>query len=138
MPREAIYGFVRGQFSISANFPAGTGLIESLTDYVPGFGLVIEKVSIVVDTAATGAGASRSLRITKNTSTSVASTTYVLADGATVGAIKALTLGTEADRTFGDADTLSVEWLAAGAVAFTGGRFHLLIQFRQKLQRRAN
>lgn len=135
MPRAAIYGFTRGKFNFSANFPAGTGLVESLTDLVPGFAFVIEKVSIIVDTASTGAGASRALRITKGASTSVASTTYVLADGATVGAVKALTLGTEDARTFGDADTLSIEWLAAGAVAYTAGRFHILIQFRQKPQR---
>jgi len=135
MPRLAAYGFARHQISISANFPAGTGLVEALTDLVPGFAFVIERVSIIVDTAATGAGASRSLRITKGASTVAASTTYVLADGATVGTFKALTLGTEEDRTFSDTDTLSVEWLAAGAVAFTAGRFQILIQGRQKLQR---
>jgi hypothetical protein len=60
-----------------------------------------------------------------------------LADSTPVGVAKALTLGTEADRTFGDADTLSVEWLAAGAVAFTAGRFVVLIQYRHKAQKAA-
>jgi hypothetical protein len=135
MPRFAAYGVQRGQFNIPCNFPAGTGLVESLTDFVPGFQFVIEKVSVVVDTVATGAGASRALRITKGASTSAASRTYVLADGTPVGKSVDLTLGTEADRTFSDVDTLSIEWLAAGAVAFTAGRFHLVIQYRQKLQR---
>lgn len=138
MPRAAIYGFTRGQFNIACNFPAGTGLVEALTDFTPGFAFVIEKVSVVVDTVATGAGASRALQITKGTATVAASRTYVLADGTPVGKSVDLTLGTEAARTFGDTDTLSVEFLAAGAVAYTAGRFVVLIQYRQKPQRQAN
>jgi hypothetical protein len=135
MPRPAAYGFVRGQFNFAANFPAGTGLIESLTDFVPGFAFVIEKVSVVVDTVGAGAGASRALRITKNTSDSAASRTYVLADSTPVGKSVDLTLGTEADRTFDDDDALSIEWLAAGAVAYTAGRFVIVIQYRTRPQR---
>ena len=137
MPRLAPYGFVRGQFNIPCNFPAGTALVESLTDYTPGFGFVIEKVSIVVDTVGTGAGASRAFRVTKNASTSAAAVTYVLADSTPVGKAVPVTLGTEEDRTFDDDDTLSIEWLAAGAVAFTAGRFHVVIQYRQRPQRKA-
>jgi len=135
MPREAIYGFIRGQFNIPCNFPAGTGLIESLTDYVPGFGFVIEKVSIVVDTVGTGTSASRAFRVTKNTSDVAASVTYLLADSTPVGKSVPVTLGALADRTFDDDDTLSIEWLAAGAVAFTAGRFHVVIQYRQRAQK---
>ena len=137
MPREAIYGFIRGQFNIPCNFPAGTGLIESLTDLVPGFAFVIEKVSIVVDTVGTGTSASRAFRITKNASDVAASVTYVLADSTPVGKATAVTLGALADRTFDDDDTLSIEWLAAGAVAFTAGRFVVNIQYRQLAQRAA-
>lgn len=138
MPRFAPYGFIRGQINIACNFPAGTALVESLTDFLPGFGFVVEKVSIAVDTAGGGAGASRAFRVTKNASTEVATTTYVLADSATVGAVKNCTLGTEENRTFRDTDTLSIEWLAAGAVAFTGGRFNVIVQFRQRPQRQAD
>jgi hypothetical protein len=135
MPREAAYGVIRSSFDIAVNFPAGTGLIESLTDFVPGFGFVIEKVSVIVDTVATGASASRALQITKGTATVAASRTYVLADGTPVGKSVDLTLGTLDARTFKDTDTLSIEWLAAGAVAFTAGRFVVRIQYRQKPQK---
>lgn len=135
MPRNAPYGFIRGQFNFTCNFPASTGLIESLTDYVPGFGFVIEKVAIVVDTVGTGTNASRAFRITKNASTVAASLTYVLADSTPVGKAVAVTLGALADRTFDDDDTLSIEWLAAGAVEFTAGRFGVIIQFRQLTQK---
>jgi len=135
MPREAIYGVVRGQFNVPCNFPAGTGLIESLTDYTPGFGFVIEKVSIVVDTVGAGTSASRAFRVTKNAADVAASVTFVLADSTPVGKAVPVTLGAEADRTFDDNDTLSIEWLAAGAVAFTAGRFHVVIQYRQKPQK---
>lgn len=135
MPRGAPYGVIRGQFNIPANFPAGTGLVEALTDYTPGFGFVIEKVSLVTDTVGTGAGASRAVRVTKNTSTEAATRTFVLADSTPVGKAVEFTLGAEADRTFDDDDTLSIEWLAAGAVAFTAGRFHFVVQYRQLPQR---
>jgi hypothetical protein len=137
MPRKAPYGFTRGQFSIPCNFPAGTGLIESLTNFTPGFAFIIEKVAIVVDVVGAGSGATRAVQITKNTSEVAASGTFALADSTPVGKATAMTLGTEADRTFDDDDTLSVEWLAAGATAFTAGRFTVLIQYRQLAQRAA-
>ena len=135
MPRLAAYGWHRGQFNFAANFPAGTGLIESLTDFVAGFQYIIEKVSVVVDTVGAGAGGSRALQITKGASTVAASRTYVLADSTPVGKSVDLTLGTEAARTFNDTDTLSIEWLAAGAVAYTAGRFVVVVQYRAKPQR---
>jgi hypothetical protein len=135
MPRFAPHGFIRGQFNIACNFPAGTGLIESLTNLVPGFAFVIEKASIVVDTVGTGASASRAFQITKNTSEVAASVTYLLADSTPVGKAVPVTLGALADRTFDDDDTLSIEWLAAGAVAFTAGRFVVNIQYRQLTQK---
>lgn len=136
MPRKAIYGFHRGQFNIYVPLPAGTGLVESVTDMVPGFDFVVEKVTAHVAIAGTGAGATRVLNILKGASTVVATATVTLADTATVGVLKAFTT-TAANAKFLDADTLSVEWPTAGAVAFTAGAIVLTVHYRSLPQREA-
>lgn len=136
MPRLANYGFARGVFGLYIPLPTGTTLVEALTDIVPGFGFTIEKVTAVVSTPGTGAGASRVFRIVKGAATVAATTTLVLADTATFGAIKPLTV-TPANADFGDTDTLTVDFPAAGAVAFTAGAVNLLIQYRTRAQRAA-
>lgn len=135
MPPFRIYGPQRHVLPFSVNFPAGTGLVEAATDAVLGHNYILEKAFIVTDTVATGAGASRVLQITKGASTVAATRTFVLADGTPVGKSVDFTNGTEAARTFGDADTLTIEWIAAGAVAFTAGRFTIFLVVRQLPQK---
>lgn len=133
MPRNAPYGFIRSQLGIYVPLPAGTGAVEVVTDYVPAFGLVIEKVEAIVAVAGTGVAASRTFRVLKGASTVVATRTLVLADTATVGARAAFTV-TAADAEFDDDDTLTVDF-ASGGTAFTAGAVNLLIQYRQRNQR---
>jgi len=134
MPREASgAGWIRGQIALYFPIPAGTGAVEVLTDLIPAFKFYIEKVTAVVLVAATGSSASRVCNVVKDASTVVATTTYVLADGATVGAIKAFTV-TPANAEFLDGSKLSVEFPTAGASAFTAGSLMLLIQYRTRPQ----
>ena len=134
MPREANSpGWIRGQLNLYFPIPAGTGAVEVLTDLIPGFKFYIEKVTAIVTVAATGSGASRVVNVVKDASTVVATTTYVLADGATVGAVKSFTV-TPANAEFLDGSKLSVEFPTAGAVAFTAGALNLVIQYRQRQQ----
>ena len=138
MPRFAPYGFDRSLPVLTIPFPAGTGQVTSLLSLPLGFQGTIEKVSIYSSVAATGAGASRTFNVRKGTATGavMATATVVLADLSTVGAIKDIPLtAVVADRDFGDADTLTIEWPTAGAVAYTAGVFHVVIRLRQKGQR---
>lgn len=138
MPRFAPYGFAIVQESFAIPIPAGTGQVSSVLSLPRGFVASITKVSAVVRVVATGAGASRVLNIRKGSATGavVATTTYVLADGATVGAVKDVPV-TAANADFADADTLTIEWPTAGAVAFTAGELNLVITTRRRLQRAA-
>jgi hypothetical protein len=136
MPRFAPYGFVRGHLNIYIPLPAGTGAVEVVTDLVPGFAFTIEKVTAIVQIAGTGANASRVFRVLKGASTVVATATLLLADTTPVGALKAFTV-TAAAADYTDADTLTVDFPTAGAVAFTAGSVELAIQYRQRAQRAA-
>lgn len=138
MPRFAVYGFDRSLPVLTIPFPAGTGQVTSLLSLPLGFQGTIEKVSIYSSVAATGAGASRTFNVRKGsaTGTVMATATVVLADLSTVGAIKDIPVtAVTLDRDFADADTLTIEWATAGAVAFTGGTFHVVIRIRQKGQK---
>ncbi|HEY6014504.1 MAG TPA: hypothetical protein VIU37_10865 [Candidatus Limnocylindrales bacterium] len=136
MPRSAPYGFARDLVSLTVVFPAGTGQVTSLLSLPLGFTGTIEKVSIFASVVAAGAGASRTLNIRKGTATGtvVATATVVLADLNAIGAVKDIPV-TAANADFVDTDTLTIEWAAAGAVAFTAGTFHVVIRSRQRLQR---
>lgn len=133
MPRQAIYGPLRGQLNVNIPIPAGTGAAEIVTDWVGGFGYTIESVKAYVAVAGTGAGATRTLRVLKGASTVVATGTVTLAGTATLGAAVALTV-TAADAKYGDADVLTVDF-AAGGTAFTAGTLNLVITYRQHPQK---
>ena len=139
MPRNAPYGFERHVQVHTVPFPAGTGQVTSLLSLPLGFAGTVERVAIYASVVATGAGASRTLNIRKGsaTGTVMATATVVLADLNAVGAapkvIAVSTVSGAAD--FADADTLTIEWATAGAVAFTGGTFHVAVTVRQRSQR---
>jgi hypothetical protein len=140
MPRFAPYGFVRDLAVLTIPFPPGTGQVTSLLSLPLGFQGTVEKVSIYSSVAATGAAASRTFNVRKGTATGtvMATATVVLADLSTVGAIKDIPVSAVAQAAdFTDADTLTIEWPTAGAVAFTGGTFHVVVRIRNKAQRAA-
>jgi len=140
MPRSAPFGFGRDQVVLTIPFPAGTGQVTSLLSLPLGFAATVEKVSIYSSVAATGAGASRTFNVRKGsaTGTVMATATVVLADLSTVGAVKDIPVVAAAGvADFADADTLTIEWATAGAVAYTAGTFHVVVRTRQKAQRAA-
>jgi hypothetical protein len=129
MPRFSPFGFVRAEKNIYVPIPAGTGAVEVVTDWSPGFAFTIESVKAYVATAGVGAGASRVFRVLKGASTVVATRTMVLANTDTVGKEVAFTV-TAANASYGDADVLTVDFPAAGAVAYTAGAVNLTITYR--------
>lgn len=133
MPRTAPYGVIRGTLNFYALLPAGTGAVELITDWAAGFAYTIESVKGYVVVAGTGTSASRTFRVLKGASTVVATATLILADTATVGAEKALTV-TAANAKYGDTDTLTVDF-ASGGTAFTAGALAMTIVYRQSPQR---
>lgn len=142
MPRFAPYGYCRSIPVLTIPFPAGTGQVTSLLSLPLGFAGEIEKVSVYSSIAATGAGASRTFNIRRGTAsgTVMATATVVLADLSTVGVIKDIPVvagGMPLTASFVDADTLTIEWATAGAVAFTAGTFHVVIRVRDKSQKAA-
>lgn len=143
MPRQALYGFNRGFAVHTIPFPAGTGQVTSLLSLPLGFEGVIEKVSIYASVVAAGAGASRTFNVRKGTATGtvVATATVVLADlnavGAAVKDIPVVAGGSPLTARFVDADTLTLEWATAGAVAFTAGVFQVVIRYRDTGQKAA-
>jgi len=141
MPRESAgAGWIYGQEHFRIPIPAGTGQVSSLLSLPVLRGVTLIFIKAVVVVAATGASASRVLNIRRGnaTGTVVATTTYVLADGATVGSFKDIpvTAGAAAGAPFIDSDTLTVEWPTAGAVAFTAGELDLVLYTRQRLQQK--
>jgi hypothetical protein len=138
MPRLAPYGFTRDVIVLTIPFPAGTGQVTSILSLPLGFAGTVERAAIYASVVATGAGATRTLNIRKGiaTGTVMATATVALADLNAVGNVKAVpAVAGAAD--FADADTLTIEWAAAGAVAYTAGTFHVAITVRQKAQRAA-
>lgn len=134
MPRFAPYGWVRTHLNIYIPIPGGAAANELVTDFVPGFKFVIEKVSSAVAVVGAGAGATRLFRVIKGASTVVASKTIALADTDTLGERHDWTV-VPADATFDDADTLTVDTPATGAVAYTAGALNLIIVARVLPQR---
>lgn len=134
MPRPAIYGFARGNFNFYLPLPAGAGLVAAVSALVPGFEFTIEKVTFFTQVVGVGAGASRVFRVLKNTATVVATATLLLAETDTIGELKAFTV-TAADAFYSDTDSLTVDFPAAGAVAFTAGAGILVVTYRHQLQR---
>lgn len=138
MPRFAPYGFTRDILVFTIPFPAGTGQVTSLLSLPLGFAATVERVAIYSSIAATGGGASRTFNLRKGsaTGTVMATATVVLADLSTVGVPKVIAVSTTAGAAdFADADTLTIEWATAGAVAYTAGTFHVAVTIRQLGQR---
>jgi hypothetical protein len=138
MPRSAPYGFSRAINVFTIPFPAGTGQVTSLLSLPLGFAGTVERVAIYSSVAATGAGASRTFNVRKGsaTGTVMATATVVLADLSTVGAPKVIPVSAVAGAAdFVDADTLTLEWATAGAVAYTAGTFHVCVTTRTRAQR---
>lgn len=135
MPREANRnGWHRGHFTFSIDLVApGAGATERVTDFVAGFGFIVERMRAYVDVAGTGAGATKAVRVIKGAATVAATLTATLANTAVPGAeIATSALGTLADRTFNDADTFTLD-LAAGTL-FTAGRLIVVVQYRYRAQ----
>lgn len=139
MPRLSPYGWSRDLSQFAIPFPAGTGQVTSLLALPLGYQGTLERAAIYSSIAATGAGASRTLNIRKGagiTGTVMATGLVVLADLSTVGVPKVLTVSTTAGAAdFADADTLTIEWATAGAVAYTAGAFHVVLTVRTRAQR---
>ena len=136
MPRYARFGYNRNIFGITLPIPAGTALVENVTDLVGGFKFTLEKVVASVQIPGTGAGATRVLRVIKGASTVAATGTITLAGTAAVGQQTLLTVtADDIANFFDDADTLTIDWPAAGAVAFTAGQLHLALVLRAQTQR---
>ncbi len=134
MPRKSPFGVVRVEKNVYVPIPSGTSAVEWVTDWTPGYGFTIESVKGYITTAATGAGATRVIRILKGASTVVATVTLALADATPTGKEVLFTV-TPANATFLDADVLTVDSPSAGAVSFTAGAFNLTIVYRENPQR---
>jgi hypothetical protein len=129
------WAWARMPLSIYAPIPAGTGAVEAVTDLVPGFAFQVEKATVAVAVAGTGAGANRTIRVLKGASTVVATGTLTLANAGTVGALVELTVTDDgAANAFEDADVLTVDFPSAGAVAFSAGAIMLILVLRAKPQ----
>lgn len=133
MPRKAIGGVQRVPLNHYVPIPTGTGAVENITDWTPGFGFTVESVKAVVAVVGAGAGATRTFRVLKGASTVVASGTITLAGTTPVGVVIDLPV-TAANAEFSDTDTLTVDW-ASGGTAFTAGALNLVIVLRQHPQK---
>ena len=133
MPRKSWRGVYRVEKNAYVNIPTGTGAAEFVTDWTPGYGFTVESVKGYMALVGAGAGATRVFRVLKGASTVVATATLALADSTPLGKELIFTV-TAANATFGDADVLTVDTPAAGAVEFTAGKFNLTIVYRQEPQ----
>ncbi len=136
--RKARFGWTRSTLSIPFSIAAGTSAEEAVTDYIPGYSGVVERVNIAASmVAATGAGASRDISLVRTrggVDTTMATATVVLANLDTKGEHVGLTLATSpADLEFVDDDTLSI-MIAAGGTQFTAFTGVMLIRNRQQPQ----
>jgi hypothetical protein len=137
MPREGRWGWTRTGFGIYIPLPSGTGAVEVVTDAVLGYITFLEKVFATVAVAGTGSGASRVVNVLKGASTVMATHTLVLAEVGTVGAVVPFTVTDDGGTNMlEDADTLTVEFPTAGAVAFTAGAINLYLGFRTRPQQK--
>jgi hypothetical protein len=135
MPREGQNGWIRSTTGLYIPIPGGTSAVEALTDLTQTYRQMLETAVAVVTVAGTGSGANRTIRVLKGTGTVVATGTLTLANTATVGAKVALTVTDDgATNAFEDDDVLTVDFPAAGAVAFTAGAINLLLGWRTRPQ----
>jgi hypothetical protein len=136
MPREGRSGWFRADIaSVDAIVASGTGAQEYITDFVPGFRFVVDKVVAIVEVVGATGGATRLFRLLKGTATIAASKTIVLADVGTKGIQIPLTLSaTPENLEFGDLDTLSIDSPAADSSSYGALTMHFLVQGRQRPQ----
>lgn len=132
MPKEGPYGFSRSMINRHVVLPTGTGAATLCAAVALGFRGRIKAARYIADVAATGAGASRTLRLLKNGSVVVGTATVVLADVDEVGEVKAITID-RALNDFTDTDTLTVD-IASGGTAFTAGAGNIEIEFLHRPQ----
>jgi hypothetical protein len=136
MPREASRsGYNYSTLKFNMPVASGTDAQEWVTDLILGFRYEIVSAFAVVQVAATGSSETRLFRVLKGASTVCASKTIAHADAGTIGGVITLTpVASRDDRTFGDADALSVDSPAADSVSFTAGTFQLSIVIRSRAQ----
>lgn len=127
--------WTRFTFPLRINVASGTSAEEYLTDLVLGFGWVLEAAYFIPSGDGAGAAATRPFRVLKGTATVAASKTIVLADTETAdkGIPVTFTNGTLEERTFGPADTLSIDVTAVGT-SFTTLTGSMVIVGRQQRQ----
>jgi len=140
MPRLAPFGYSRHILTLGVPF---TGVLNTtnqvtvmLSKTVP-FSCELERVEIVTTVVGTGAGATRTLNVRNGTASgTVAGTaTATLSNQGTLGTVTAGTVTTAAGANkFGSGDTMTVEFITAGATVFSAGGFELLLTFRDKNQ----
>jgi hypothetical protein len=133
MPRKSWRGVYRVEKNVYVNIPAGTGAAEFITDWSPGYAFTVESVKGYMAVAGAGAGATRVFRVLRGAATVVATVTLAVADATPLGKAVIFTV-TPANATFSDADVLTVDTIAAGAVEYTAGKFNLTIVYRQAPQ----
>jgi hypothetical protein len=98
----------------------------------------LEAAYFTTTVVATGAGATRTLRVLKGASTVVATGTITLAGMSDLGEQTALTVTDDHNTNrFDDAETLTIDSPAAGAVAFTAGEGMLTLVWRTRPQQLA-
>jgi len=140
MPRLAPFGYSRHTLTLTVPF---TGVLNTtnqvnlmLSKTVP-FSCELERIDVVPTTVGTGAGATRTVNVRNGSATgTVAGTaTATLSNQGTLGVVTAGTIVTAAGANkFGSGDTMTVEFITAGATAFTAGGFELILTFRDKNQ----
>lgn len=126
-------GWTRTPFGIYIPIPTGTSAAEWWSVLDLGFMFEVEKAIFSTAVAATGTGATRTLRVLKGASTVVATGTLTLAGMSDLGEQTALTV-TDDGKTnhFEPGDLLSVDSPAAGAVEFTAGQGNLCLLLRTR------
>lgn len=139
MPRYAPYGFARAPFNVTVplapylNATTQQTLVLSMT---LGFQFVIEKLLLIAVTAGAGAGASRVVNVRKGNATgTIAATATATLATTTQGNVIAGTV-TASAASFGDGDTLTIEFPSGGTV-FSAGQLELVIVYRVQNQRAA-
>jgi len=140
MPRLAPFGYSRHLVTLTIPF---TGILNTtnqvtvmLSKTVP-FSCELERIEAVTTVVGTGAGATRTLNVRNGTASgTVAGTvTVTLSNQGTLGTVTVgtVTVAANANR-FGSGDTMTVEFITAGATAFSAGGFDLVLTFRDKNQ----
>jgi hypothetical protein len=140
MPRFAPFGYSRHLVTLTVPF---TGFLNTtnqvnfmLSKSVP-FTCELERIEAVTTVVGTGAGATRTLNVRNGSATGTIAglVTVTLSNQGTLGTVTAGTVNVASNANkFGAGDTLTVEFITAGATAFSAGGFDLVLTFRDKNQ----